>query len=280
MKKSKGKNIIQKSKVWFLSSLVFTLTITSLFMPFAALAHETESDNGIGAILHVDPGDAPIAGQKSTLFFEFIDMEDKLDLNNCVCSAEITRDGIEVLKQDFTGASGAEVTSGVIEYTFPEAGMYKTVVTGSPKEGGQFKPFKLNFSTRVEKDVLGTISEQHERAHSTWVDHAKHYSIAVITIIFLGIALLATKHKKKIAVILLALVLISHLMPIKAIHGSHGGTFDSQGYECCLPTAVVLPDAFTEIETVNFDEVEARVLESKEKIRTFIPLVSRPPPLS
>lgn len=279
MQKAKGKSTIQKLK--FLSSvLLILLSIKLLVLPTISFAHETESDNGIGAILHVDPGDAPIAGQKSTLFFEFIDMEGKLDVNNCECSIVITRGEQEVLKQDFTGVPGTEGVSGMVSFVFPESDVYKAVVVGKPRKEGQFKPFKLDFMIRVEKDLLGTLSEKHDRAHNTWVDHAKHYSIAVITIIFFGIALLATKHKKKIAVILLALVLVSHLLPVKAIHATHGGTFDSQGYECCLPTSVVIPDASTEIETVKYDEVEIWVSETKEILRTFIPLVSRSPPLS
>lgn len=277
MQKLKGKTSIQNSKL-LLVNFIFIFYFFIFGHQSVALAHETQSNNGIGAILHVDPGDAPIAGQESTLFFEFTDMEDKLDLNNCICSVMITRDGQEVLKQDFTGVPGTEGTSGVVEFVFPEAGVYKTVVTGNPKEDGQFKPFKLNFSTRVEKDLLGTISEAHDREHNTWLDHVKHYSITIITIFFLLLAFYFTKHKKKIAVIFLALVLVSHLLPVKAIHASHSGPLDSQSYECCIPQATVIPELSSGFEVAQVFNNSFWIFESKELVKIYNSLNSRSPP--
>lgn len=279
MQKSKSKNSNLKAKVLlFLKISLVTLYFAYLYFPSSIFAHETESSNGIGAILHIDPGDAPIAGQKSTLFFEFTDMEGKLDLNNCLCSLQITKDGQEVFKQEFTGMPGTEGTSGTFDYTFPQAGVYKATVIGHPKEEGQFKAFKLNYSVRVEKDLLGSVTEAHEGAHNSWLDHARHYSLAIITIIFLGIILLVVRHKTKILVIFLALVLVSHLLPIKAIHASHSGPLDSQSYECCVPTAAVFVEPSVNAEGFKFFNLEFARTDEKGFKESFITLASRSPP--
>ena len=276
---SKGKNSKFKAKILlFLKISLITLYFAYLYFPSSIFAHETQSNNGIGAILHVDPGDAPVAGQKSTLFFEFTDMESKLNLNDCVCLLQITKDGEEVFKQEFTGMSGTDGTSGAFDYIFKEAGVYRLVVTGNPKEQGQFKTFKLNYSVRVEKDLLGSVTEAHERAHNSWIDHAKHYSLTFVAIIFLGTALFVTRHKKKIVVIFLALILVSHLLPIKAIHASHSGPLDSQSYECCIQTPAVFIDNSNIIEEPQVYSPEFLITEEKGTADAFIVPASRSPP--
>lgn len=278
MQNSKGKNASQKLKVWLFGLFLIIFSISSLSLPSFVLAHETQSNNGIGAILHVDPGDAPIAGQDSTLFFEFTDMEGKLDLNNCKCSVVISRDGQEVLSQEFTGIPGTEGTSGMIDFIFPEPGIYKTLVTGIPKEEGQFKSFKLNFSTRVEKDFIGTVTEDHSKPHNTLFDHVKHYSLVGLAIALLGTTLITIRHKKNLAVILLCLVLVSHLLPIKAIHASHGEVLDLHGYECCIPASAALPVIDSEIETPGIERFVNNKSEHEQILENYIYLSSRSPP--
>ncbi len=237
------------------------LALLTLWRTPVLFAHETKSDNGIGAILHVDPGDAPVAGQPSTLFFEFTDMEERLDLVNCDCEIVIKRGEQEILKESFTGAEGTSATSGMVDFVFPESDVYKAIVTGTPKEEGQFKPFNLAFLIRVEKTGPATITEAHNQPHNTWQDHALHYLPTGLVILGLILALAFVKKKKRIVVILLALALVGHSIPIKAIHASHEGILIHESFACCLPVSAVMPE---EPQMILIDEFKVPTVSIKE----------------
>lgn len=241
MQKLKFNNVGQNLKVNWSTFLIVVFSI-SFFILKPVMAHETQTDGPIGAILHVDPDDSPVAREPSTLFFEFTDMEEKLKLDNCKCEIVINRNNEEIFRQKFGAAQGTKGTSGVIELTFPESDIYKVVVTGIPKEPDLFKPFSLKYSLRVENAGIKTLNEVHEQHGNTWRDHASHYLPVTAVIALLSLSLFSIR-KKNLAIIFLTAVLLSHFVPLKAVHASHDGSFDASAYECCLPTAVNLPEA-------------------------------------
>ncbi len=234
--------------------IALVLQIFLLLSPTPIFAHETQSDGPIGAILHVDPGDQPVAGKKSSLFFEFTDMEEKLNLDNCDCKVSITRGDQEILSQSFSRVDGTEGTSGLIDFTFPQSDIYKARVTGKPKEDGQFAPFDLSFIIRVENDGPKTISEAHSQPHNTFWDHVLHYMPTALLILILALMLAFALSKGKLTVLLLAALIVFHSLPVKAIHASHSDSFSVYEFECCLPVSATLPNQpVLKLNNIAFD---------------------------
>ena len=56
-------------------------------------AHILKTDGSIGAVLHIDPDDDPIARQSSYFFFEFKDKQNIFKLENCDCKITIFEQG-------------------------------------------------------------------------------------------------------------------------------------------------------------------------------------------
>ncbi len=53
--------------------VVFACAVFTLVGAGEACAHDRETNNGVTVTLHVDPDDAPVAGQPATLVIESVD---------------------------------------------------------------------------------------------------------------------------------------------------------------------------------------------------------------
>jgi hypothetical protein len=132
----------------FLITLLFCVSL-GIFGSQSAFAHELEADGGISALLHVEPNDDPIAGQKATLKLYFSDDTGKFNTKECDCSLMILRDAhvVHRLRLTPTSSSVAEVS-----YEFKDAGAYDIQVTGKPTAGDNFKAFELKYELKVTPD--------------------------------------------------------------------------------------------------------------------------------
>src|SRR5689334_16513316 len=80
--------------------IAFSFLIFSLFLPQKVSAHILKYDGSIGAVLHVNPDDDPIAGETTGFFFEFKDKKNKFLPENCDCLVRVTKEGSEIYSQD------------------------------------------------------------------------------------------------------------------------------------------------------------------------------------
>lgn len=275
MQKLKFKVTTQRSKVFFVFKFIYILfTFYFLLLPSAALAHVVKSDGTIGAILHVDPGDDPVAGEPSTLFLEFKDTAGKLNLSNCDCRIVIKAGDKEILNQSFEGAENS-LLSGVIPVTFPEKNIYTMIVTGTANLANEFSPFKLEYDIRVATDKTQTaVATKNE---NWWKAHIIHLAGAGLILLFF-IGALISQGKKRIAVIILVLLILSHMIPVKAIHAAHDPLISNESYACCLPQTAVVPslsEVFELIVAVNTDNTQEPVSERAE-LRNFYSTRSPP----
>ncbi|HSI21372.1 MAG TPA: hypothetical protein VLA04_06845 [Verrucomicrobiae bacterium] len=117
-----------------------------LLMPGVASAHQLATDRTIGAVLHINPSDDPIAGEESGFYFEFQDTDNKFSFAHCQCTAVVRHNNTELASRELTQASS---TSGTFSYALPERGAYEIVVIGIPQEPGYFQPFSLSYAVRV-----------------------------------------------------------------------------------------------------------------------------------
>ncbi len=119
-----------------------------------ASAHVLVSQGSIGAVLHIDPQDDPIAGSQSGFFFEFKDKQNKFKPENCNCTFEIWENGQQINSQDlFESNTNPSLTSASIFFTFPQKDVYQIKVVGNPKTVSAFQPFTLTYNIRVAKEV-------------------------------------------------------------------------------------------------------------------------------
>ena len=109
-----------------------------------AMAHVVESDQSIGAVLHIDPDDDPIAGEVSTFFFDIKDKTGRFQENNCLCKLRIQQDGQTLYEELFNQPGGGT-------YTFPSRGIYAVSAVGEPLTDGAFDSFSLDYTIRVER---------------------------------------------------------------------------------------------------------------------------------
>lgn len=274
MQKSKFKTLSQKFRI---VQVFAGLLTAALFLLSTApgLAHFVKSDSGIGAVLHIDPGDDPIAGSQSTIFLEFKDVNNKLKLSECICRIIISETGKEVLNQSFEGAGGTESLSAVIPVVFPDLNVYKMTVEGTPKFNNGFAPFKLEYDIRVAQ---GSSVKPVKTEESSWLSgHIIHLVGGGILLAFLMGALIS-QNKKKVAVIIIVLLVLAHSIPIKAIHAAHNVALNQQAFACCLSQAALIPELPEVFEPLFIDKSE----NIKEGVVTRIELnnlyPSRSPP--
>src|SRR5690349_14295700 len=112
--------------------IIFALSLFIL-VPNAS-AHVLKTDGSIGAVVHIDPDDDPIAVEVSTLFFEIKDTQNKFSPQNCNCRVDILEGG-KVIYSDalFQQNSSNNIASPVFQYTFPQKDVYQVKVVGTPQ---------------------------------------------------------------------------------------------------------------------------------------------------
>lgn len=139
--------------------LLFFLLIIALTFPINAFAHVLVTDNSIGAVIHIDPDDDPIAKEKSTFIFDFKDKTNRLDLSLCSCDFHIVEDGKTIYSQPLSNDGGNKLSSSV-SYTFPKKDIYTVKIIGKPLQSSQFQSFVLSYDVRVSRES-NTNSENH-----------------------------------------------------------------------------------------------------------------------
>src|SRR5438309_1159094 len=100
----------------FISAVIGLL----LMMPQSVYAHQMGRDGSTSAILHIDPDDDPIAGQPSTLFFDFSDSVNPYLLSNCQCVVNILENGHIIHSEQLVPSkSAASLYNASFQYIFP-----------------------------------------------------------------------------------------------------------------------------------------------------------------
>jgi hypothetical protein len=124
------------------------------------MAHFVKSDSEIGAVLHVDPGDDPKAGEESNIIFEFKDLNNKFNLTNCDCSIVIYKEGQEIFSERLAPVAPDQNLSSVTSFVFPEKNVYKIKVNGKSNEN-LYPEFMLEYDVRVAKEA--SVNEEPSR---------------------------------------------------------------------------------------------------------------------
>ena len=125
----------------------FFVLVAFALLSATASSHLLKIDRDIGVLVHVDPNDAPVAREKAALFIEIKDRSNRFAPERCDCRLAISAQGKQIFS-DKIFTQGRQ-SSGSF-FLFPEAGMYRLDVVGTPLDGTSFQAFRIPFDIRVE----------------------------------------------------------------------------------------------------------------------------------
>lgn len=180
-------------KIYF---FLFALLV-AFITPASVSGHVLKTDGSIGAVLHVSPEDDPVVGEEASFFFEFKDKENKFTPSACVCTVHIVK-GEQVVFSDqlFNNAFPDGLNSPVLNFAFPERGIYTVSVSGKPVTTGAFKEFTLRYDVRVSRGQANTAENTGSSGSS---GHTLHFILlGGVFVVFFGLAILQ-KFKAKTA---------------------------------------------------------------------------------
>lgn len=125
----------------------------SLTLP--VLAHQVQVSERVGATLHIEPSDNPVAGEPARVWFALTRRGGEIiTLDQCDCSLEIVALPLnEVIATPELEAIEAERYVGIpaANVTFPSRGLYQLELIGVPREPEMFEAFTLTFDVVVSR---------------------------------------------------------------------------------------------------------------------------------
>ncbi|MEM1290918.1 MAG: hypothetical protein AAGH67_05560 [Cyanobacteria bacterium P01_H01_bin.162] len=139
---------------WLLTALITGLMGGGLSAVTSSvtLAHDVQIADDVGATLHIEPDDVPLAGAPTTAWFALTQAGGTvIPLDQCNCRLTLyDNDAVAVETPPLTAISAegfTDIPSAVV--TFPEVGAYELVLQGSPEGDVEFSPFELRFEVVV-----------------------------------------------------------------------------------------------------------------------------------
>ncbi|OLP16198.1 hypothetical protein BST81_22615 [Leptolyngbya sp. 'hensonii'] len=152
----KNKKVIGE-RFWATGINLAALTCCSMLSPARSmLAHNIQTKGNVAATFHIEPNHNPKAGQSSRAWFALTRRGGQpISLSQCDCRLAVyavprSRNPQPIL-QPTLKAIAVEQYKGVpgTEITFPKAGGYDLVLTGKPKQPGDFPAFQFTYSVNV-----------------------------------------------------------------------------------------------------------------------------------
>lgn len=230
-----------------LKKIIYTIMV-ALFLLSApnAYAHILKTDGTIGAVMHINPDDDPIAAKPSDFFFEIKDTENKFSLSKCHCEGLVIKNDQIVYSTSLSSHNGEEdITSAGFTYTFPDKGIYTIMVNGMPLESISFKTFSLKYTVRVDREEVNNVQTTDNDSSNSWLPIA----LVPITVVSLLLIIklftkLPNKGKNHLSIILIPLIVslnfvtISHYKVVYSEYShssNHHMQSNSTDHLCCLP---------------------------------------------
>lgn len=141
----------------------------SVVNPSTTLAHEVQIADDVGATLHIEPDDVPLAGAPTTAWFALTQAGGiVIPLEQCNCNLTIYDNDAVAVETPPLSAISAEgfnhIPSAVV--TFPEVGAYELVLQGAPQGDVAFTPFELRFEVVVAGRAATPAAEETAEAET------------------------------------------------------------------------------------------------------------------
>jgi hypothetical protein len=131
--------------------LIMLASMMGLTMP--ALAHKVKVSNQVGATLHIEPTDQARANESTVIWFALTKKGGQIiPLRQCDCQLQVFKlPGKTVVLQPALRSINAEKYQGIpsAQVLFKDPGAYRLELSGRPRAGQNFQPFKLQFELTV-----------------------------------------------------------------------------------------------------------------------------------
>ncbi|NEQ24984.1 MAG: hypothetical protein F6K28_39005 [Microcoleus sp. SIO2G3] len=132
------------------------LLLVSILIAAPVAAHTVQVSGDVGATFHIEPGHNPRMGKTSTAWFALtLRGGQSIPLSQCNCTLSVytkprTQNAQPLLRPALRAIS-AEQYQGIpgAEIVFPRAGAYELVLSGTAKNGANFRPFTLTYTVNV-----------------------------------------------------------------------------------------------------------------------------------
>lgn len=139
----------------------------------SAHAHTVKASGNVAATFHIEPHHNPKAGEPAQAWFALTHKGGELiPLKACNCKLAVypqphTAGSVPLLEPPLKAIS-ADQYQGIpaADIVFPKQGIYELVLSGAPKIGENFTPFKLNYEVTV-----GAGTPQTETPSSEHTEH-------------------------------------------------------------------------------------------------------------
>jgi len=132
------------------------LLLLSALIAVPVAAHTVKVSGDVAATFHLEPNHNPKAGQRSQAWFALTRRGGQIvPLSQCNCQLAVypnprpqnaqplMRPSLKyVSAEQYQNIPGAEII-------FPRAGAYNLVLSGTAKNGGNFRPFSLTYEVNV-----------------------------------------------------------------------------------------------------------------------------------
>ncbi len=180
--------------------IALVASLSALVVP--VYAHFLKTDGSIGAVMHVDPEDEPIAGAQSGFFFEFKDTAGKFKPADCDCVFSISESGKQIFSQPlFASSTAPSLSSASVFFTFPQKDVYQVEVRGKPYSGASFQAFRLVYDVRVERETTNLPVNNSAISNDQlgqWLQaHVVHFVAIGVIVIFFGFAVAKNISERK-----------------------------------------------------------------------------------
>lgn len=146
-----------------ISSFGAVASIAVFISPVAA--HKIQTAQDVGATIHVEPNDNPRAGEAALTWFALTRKGGQIiPLAECDCKLAVYSEPLpknsQPILEPALKAISAERYQDIpaSEIVFPQAGIYRLQLSGSPRVAGSFQPFELSYQVNVAPGVAASPS--------------------------------------------------------------------------------------------------------------------------
>lgn len=188
---------MKKSKL----SILVLLVLSCLTWPFnltTAFAHVLETNNTVGAVMHITPDDNPLAGKESAIILSFKDKEGKFSQETCDCELQIRQNKKVLFSQPlFQSITNTQDTTATIFYTFPKKNTYTISVIGKPIPEESFVPFTLNYTIQVEQEKAKEITTKKTTPSNMYESFTNYFVLLFLFFVIIFVGLFLFRRYKK-----------------------------------------------------------------------------------
>ncbi len=146
-----------KSAAWRAMLILAMMLVATV----PAIAHQVEIHNDVGATIHLEPNDTPLAGAPSLVWFALTQRGGSIiTLAECDCTLTVYDATHQVIATPALTPTTAEGFQNIpsATVTFPKVGNYELVLTGTPLANADFAPFELRYTVVVAGQAKGSAN--------------------------------------------------------------------------------------------------------------------------